>query len=135
MDPREIPIVLVQMDNTIGYSIFADKLNVIPFSAICQGDKYCKNYHRWQLPLEPAFACTTHKIQGTTASFGAVIEPSIKKPFARGLDYVAVSRPTELSKLYLLGPLTDTKFTAFPKERNDIKNEYIRLQELNQPIL
>jgi hypothetical protein len=69
---------------------------------------------------EPAFACTTHKIQGSTASSGAVIERSMKKPFTRGLDYVAVSRPTDLSKLFLLGPLTDTKFIAFPKERNDM---------------
>jgi hypothetical protein len=47
------------------------------------------------------------QIQGFTAPS----EPSIKKPFARGVDYVAVSRPTELSKLFLLGLLTDTKFT------------------------
>ena len=120
------------MDNTIGYSIFTDNLNVIPFAAVCRGEKYCKSYHRWQLPLEPAFACTTHKIQGTTATSGAVIQPSVNKPFARGLDYVAISRPTELSKLFLLGPLTDIKFTSFPKERNDIKKEYLRLQELDQ---
>ena len=29
----------------------------------------------WQLPLEPAFACTTHKMQGATAKYGAAIEP------------------------------------------------------------
>jgi hypothetical protein len=132
MGSREIPIVLVKMDNAIGYLIFTDNPNVIPFAAVCRGEKYCKNFHRWQLPLEPAFACTTHKMQGSTATFGAIIEPSLKKPFARGLDYVAVSRPTELCKLFLLRPLTTLQFTAFPKERSDIRNEYIRLEEINQ---
>ena len=78
---------------------------------------------RWQLPLEPAYAITTHKMQGATAKFGAVIEPSQTKPFARGLDYVAASRPTELKKLFLLGPLTHNQFNAFPSERNDITLE------------
>ena len=45
---------------------------------------YRKHYHRWQIPLEPAFASTTHKMQGTAAKFGAVIDPSEKKTFARG---------------------------------------------------
>ena len=71
--------------------------NVIPFVAITTGvDIYIEvqHYHSWQIPLEPAFASTTHKMQGTTAKFGAVIDPSEKKTFARGLDYVAASRPT-----------------------------------------
>ena len=132
MEPREIPTVLVKMDNTIGYSIYSDEPNVIPFVAVCrQEDKYCKNYHRWQIPLEPAFACTTHKMQGTTAKLGAVIDPSKGRPFARGLDYVAASRPTELLKLFLLSPLTDKQFTSYPKEINDIRNEYLRLTNLN----
>ena len=68
--------------------------------------------------IEPAFACTTHRMRGATAKFGAVIEPSAKNPFARGLDYVAASRPTELAKLTLLAPLTVQQFRAFL--RNDI---------------
>ena len=36
-------------------------------------------YHRWQIPLEPAFASRTHKMQGATAKFGGVVsEPSAK---------------------------------------------------------
>ena len=58
-------------------------------------DKYMKKYHRWQLPPEPTYAITTHEMQGATAKFVAVIEPSQCKPFARGLDYVTASRPTE----------------------------------------
>ena len=118
------------MDINIQYSIGHDGTNIIPFVAICsQDEKYNKNYHRWQIPLEASFACTTHKMQGSTAKFGAVIEPSKGKPFARGLDYVAPSRPTELAKLILLGPLTEAHFTSFPKERHAIKEEYMRLRE------
>ena len=56
--------------------------------------------------VEPAFACTAHKMQGATAKHGAVVEPSPNKPFARGLDYVTVSRPTEFTNPTLLSPLT-----------------------------
>ena len=97
-------------------------------------DLYNKHYHRWQIPLAPAFACTTHKMQGATAKHGAVIEPSANKPFARGLDYVAASRPTELHKLILLSPLTEVHFNSFPQERHSIRQEYDRLKKLH-PII
>ena len=81
--------------------------NVIPFVAITTEDDICiQHNHSWQIPLEPAFASTTHEMQGTTSKFGAVIDPSEKKTFARGLDYVAASRPTELANLTLFAPLT-----------------------------
>ena len=70
-------------------------------------------------------------MQGATAKFGAVIEPSAKKSFARGLDYVATSQPTELAKLTLLAPLTVNQFGAFPQERQIIRQEYNRLRELH----
>ena len=128
---REIPTVLVEMDLNIGYSISTKRQNIIPFVAVCRmEDKYLKKFHRWQLPLEPAFACTTHKMQGTTAKFGAVVQPSQNKPFVRGLDYVAPSRPTELNKLFLLGPLTEVHYNAFPQERHEITQEYTRLRSL-----
>jgi hypothetical protein len=131
MPEREIPTVLVKMDIAIGYSVSKDIENIIPFVAICSADKYGKNYHRWQLPLEPAFACTTHKMQGTTAKHGAVILPSANKPFARGLDYVAPSRPTELKKLFLLRPLTTAHFTSHKQEIIAIDQEYARLNSLH----
>ena len=56
--------------------------NVIPFVAITTDD--VPHYHRWQISLEPAFASTTHKMQGTTAKFGAVIDPSEKKHSQKG---------------------------------------------------
>lgn len=128
---REIPTVFVQMDLDIGYSITTEIKNVIPFVAVCKSDeKYLKNFHRWQLPLEPAFACTTHKMQGTTAKYGAVVQPSQGSPFSRGLDYVASSRPTELGKLFLLAPLFESHFKSFPAQRQEITLEYSRLRTL-----
>ena len=128
---REIPTVFVQMDLQNKYSIDPANQNIIPFVAVTSPEeKYNKHYHRWQLPLEPAFACTTHKMQGVTANNGAVIQPSMNKPFARGLDYVASLRPTELNKLFLLGPLTEVHFYAFPQERHAISEEYNRLQNI-----
>ena len=129
---REISTVFVKMDLPIGYSVSTTIPNVIPFVAITSDDDvYRKHKHRWQIPLEPAFACITHKMQGATAKFGAVIQPSAKKPFARGLDYVAASRPTELANLTLLAPLTVDQFSAFPQERHNIREEYNRLRELH----
>ena len=75
------------MDQTIGYSISTTIQHVIPFVATTtEDDIYREHFHRWQIPLEPAFASTTHKMQWTAAKFGAVIDPSEKKPFAIGLD-------------------------------------------------
>jgi hypothetical protein len=130
MPEREIPTVLVKMDIEIGYSVYDHIKNIIPFVAICSGTKYSKNYHRWQIPLEAAFACTTHKMQGTTAKNGAVILPSANQPFARGLDYVAPSRPTELKNLFLLRRLTSAHFTSHKQEILAIEEEYTRLNNL-----
>jgi hypothetical protein len=131
---REIPTVFVQMDIESEYSIDKNVRNIIPFVAVAtQDEKYLKHYHRWQLPLEPAFACTTHKMQGITAKYGAVIRPTIagERIFSRGLDYVAVSRPTELSKVYLLAPLTEHQFHACPLQRHEIAEEYNKLRNLH----
>ena len=135
MPLREIPTVFVRMDRPIGCSVLKTDNNsegdIIPFVAVCKSeDRYCTHYHRWQLPLEPAFACTTHKMQGTTATFGAVLEPSAGHPFSRGIDYVAASRPTVLQKLFLLSPLTEKHFNSWPQERSEVRKEYERLSLL-----
>ena len=131
LEDREMPTVFVQMDIPIGYSISSQIPNVIPFVAMTnEAEKYGRHYHRWQVPLEPAFGCTTHKMQGATAKYGAVIEPSVNVPFSRGLDYVAASRPTQLNNLFLFGPLTTKQFTAFAPERCAITCEYERLRNV-----
>ena len=131
-DDREIPTVFVQMDLPIGYSISSTTPSIIPFVAVTtEADTYNNYYHRWQLPLEPAFATTTHKMQGATAKYGAVVDPSPGTPFTRGLDYVAVSRPTELNNLTLLAPLTPAHFNGYIPERHLIRTEYDRLRSLH----
>lgn len=120
--------MLVRMDDDIGYSAVPSMLNILPFTAQCDDtEKYDKNYHRWQLPLKAAFATTTHKMQGSTAKGNCVTLPSENKPWSRGLDYVANSRAKDLSKLFLLRPLTASHFTSHPKERMAIAREYERL--------
>ena len=102
---KELPVVFVQMDNDVGYSVIPSIPNVIPFMEQCDvTEKYSKNYFRWQIPLVAAFATTTHKMQGSTVKGNCVTIPSLKSPWARGLDYVANSRATELSKLFLIRP-------------------------------
>ena len=128
---KELPVVFVQMDNDVGYSIIPGIPNVVPFTEQCDvTERYLKVYHRWQIPLVAAFATTTHKMQGSTVKGNCVTIPSLKCPWARGLDYVANSRATELSKLFLLRPLKSQHFTSHEKERNKIDAEYARLSRL-----
>jgi ATP-dependent exoDNAse (exonuclease V) alpha subunit len=125
---REIPVVLVRMDDNIGYTAVPSMQNILPFTAQCDTtEKYDKNYHRWQLPLKAALATTTHKMQGSIAKGNCVTLPSKNKPWSRGLDYVANSRAKDLSKLFLLRPLTESHFTSHPKERMAIAREYEKL--------
>jgi hypothetical protein len=130
-EQKELPVVFVKMDNDVGYSVIPSLPNVVPFTEQCDvTQKYSKKYHRWQIPLVAAFATTTHKMQGSTVRGNCVTIPSLKCPWARGLDYVANSRATELSKLFLLRPLKSQHFTSHEKERNKIDAEYARLSRL-----
>ena len=53
--------------------------------------------------------------------------PSPGTPFARGLDYVGLSRPTKIEHVYLLDELRENLFNGFPEKRAMITNEYLRL--------
>ena len=70
-------------------------------------------------------------MQGARAKHGAVVDPSPGTPFTRGLDYVAVSRPTELKKLILFEPLTPAHFDGYIEERHLITTEYNKLRGLH----
>ena len=128
---KEIPIVLVKMDDDIGFSICSTMTNVIPFGEIC--DEYIKfknDFHRWQLPLRAASATTTHKMQGFTVNGNCVTLATNlrdRTPFTRGIDYVCHSRARELSSLFLVHALRPEHFTCFGADRKKVHAEYKRL--------
>ena len=134
----EIPVVFVKMDSDLGFSFIESMKNVVPFTEILdEGAKY-NNYQRWQLPLIPSFATTTHKMQGTTVIGNCVTVPWKFKnkeghnggPFCRGLDYVAHSRARELSSLFITVPLTAEHFTSHGDDLKLVHKEYKRLREI-----
>ena len=131
---KEIPIVLVKMDDNIGMSISSTMSNVIPFGEMCdEFVKYKNKYHRWQLPLRPASATTTHKMQGSTVHGNCVtLATDISKrfPFTRGIDYVCHSRARDLSSLYLVHALRPVHFTHFGSDRKLVTAEYSRLRNI-----
>ena len=86
-------------------------------------------YYRWQVPLAPAAAITTHKAQGITAKNGVVYSPSTKaRPFPRGLEYVAISRCPNVNMLFLLHHLRETHFTSYCGEIVEINECYERFR-------
>lgn len=124
---REIPIVLVQMDQDLGgLTCVPGVPNVIPITS----KPITRNkYNRIQLPLLPAHCSTIHSAQGLTAEYGVVLKPSLKKPFAYGLEYVGCSRAKSMDKIQILiTPLRANHFCAYPTSLENIKQEYERLE-------
>jgi hypothetical protein len=113
------------MDEDVGFSVVPSMSNVVPFTEFCDTtEKYASNYHRWQIPLRASYATTTYKMQGSTVRGNCVTIPSMNHPWTRGLDYVANSRATELSKLFFTRILRVENFTGHDNERNAIHHEY-----------
>ena len=80
---------------------------------------------RTQFPLTLSWACTVHKVQGLSLSKGVIsFTLNRQKAFNQGQMYVALSRITSLSNLYLIGKYS----RAAIKVNNAAKVEYDRLR-------
>lgn len=124
---REIPIVLVQMDQDMGtLTCVPGVRNVIPITT----KTYTRNkVSRIQLPLLPAHASTIHSAQGLTAEFGVVLQPSVGRPFAYGLEYVGCSRAKAMDELRILKyPLRANHLYSDRTAMEKIRKEYDRLE-------
>ena len=121
-EEREIPIVLVQLDDDSKYKL--SKNNVVPIMAVeclqkvILGDD---KYTRWQLPLLPAHARTTHSCQGITAWTDIIVD--VRNQFYGGL-YVAISRAKELSRIFLTEAMKPKHFQIDEKFRQIVHTFY-----------
>ena len=100
---------------------------VVPFVAKPSMIYLQHKYYRYQLPLAPAHCRTFHKAQGITAKFGMVVAPSTKKPFAMGVEYVAVSRAQKMEDVILTHPIREDHINSHGGVRRSITAEYRRL--------
>lgn len=86
--------------------------------------------HRFQIPLDAAFAITTHKAQGQTM-VRAVVD--LGSCIGTEAAYVMISWCTSLSGLIVLHPFPIAKITV--RRSQDARDEFRRLDRLNtQPI-
>ena len=126
------PIVFVDFPSMSIDSNLLGKSKIIPLTLMQSTETLKANnvtYYRWQLPLLPAAAMTTHKAQGMTAKNDVVYAPtSGKRPFCRGLEYVAISRCPSVNKLFLLHHLRPSHFTCYFKQNQETDNFYENLR-------
>ena len=120
----QIPLVLVQIDE--GDYNGESCLDYVPRVVPIYAEKYRftfngVEYEREMLPLKLSLADTVHSAQGSSSVKEHVMVPPIGRydDFTRGLIYVALSRVTKLSGLYLIGHnLTTQMVTKWaPKSR------------------
>ena len=131
----QIPLVLVQFDegDYNGESCLHDVPRVVPIYA--EKHRFTFNgveYEREMLPLKLSLADTVHSAQGSSVKEHVMVPPIGRyDDFARGLIYVALSRVTKLSGLYLIGHnLTTQMFTKWAHQIKAINAEYARLRAL-----
>ena len=104
-------------------SVFNTKKRFLNSPSVC----------RTQFPLMLSWACKCHKVQGLTLP-SAVISFQLyrQKQFNAGQMYVALSRVTSLSKLYLLGNYAENAIRVNSKA--DIGYERLQQENVFEPI-
>lgn len=127
VNSRPLPIVLVQLDETVGYTCVPGVSNVVPI--VAESFQLTESVDRLQLPLVLAHACTIHSVQGLTAEHGVTLVPASKYN-AQGLMYVACSRVRNIEQLWLLGPLYKKHFEYGGDTFAKIAAEYKRLSTI-----
>ena len=135
-DVVRVEVIFVQMDNvndnlTCDLSTISPTPNLIPIVRTVSQTKISHRFFRRQFPISVAFARTVHSAQGITTSAGVVVYPQINI-FARGLEYVGVSRATAIENVILMSPLLEIHFNnpRFAIDCEIIRNEYTRLVNL-----
>ena len=90
------------------------------------GDK--KRASIMQIPLRLAYAITVHKSQGMTLDAARI---DLRKAFAEGMGYVALSRVRSLDKLYLIGINRTALIVSSEAQRIDahIKKESLKAEK------
>ncbi|XP_066264724.1 uncharacterized protein [Branchiostoma lanceolatum] len=102
----EVATVFVQFDNSKAGALERQKSavpsnlpdNSVPIRQIEDNLNKRSKAKRYQIPLKLAWACTVHKVQGMTVPEVVV---SMKKMFASGMSYVALSRVCSLGGLHI----------------------------------
>ena len=127
---NEYPIVFVQMDKYLGKSADANIPNLVPFAIYQSLHKIEKDYHRWQYALQMGHCKTVHSSQGITAENGIIAYPPQSMRYgARGLTYVAISRPRNTEDLFLMNQLTMDQFRNPPAAYKNINSYYDKLRK------
>ena len=124
---NEMPIIaLVQFPTFRGTNSFSQILCeplgdlVVPIHAT-RGPSI-RGLVRFQLPLRPAHALTSHGVQGYTARQGVIYVPHAV-PSDLNIAYVAFSRATRLSHIHIVSHISHKHFRAKPSQRIAIDDE------------
>ena len=98
-----------------------------PFHPGKKNDFKNDSYTATQFPLKLAFACTAHKMQGSTVSKPDQLVIDLTQVFEAAQSYVMMSRVQSLSQLYILDKLPTHKIYASEKAMEELK----RLDEVS----